>query len=245
MRVIWIALLGVALLAGSAAGATKGGSVDLVAYSTPKDAYGKIISAFQKTHGRERTHLQPVLRRLRRPGARGRGRPAGRRRRALARARHRPARRQGPRPEELGREQAPRHRLRLGRRLRRARRQPEAHQGLGRPGQARRRGDHAEPVHLGRRALERHGRLRRAAQAPARPTSRRSPTCTSSSTTSPCSPTARATRSQIFAQGKGDVAAHLRERGDLRRAEGRAHRVQDAEGDAPDREAGRADQDAA
>jgi sulfate transport system substrate-binding protein len=42
-------LLGVALLAGSAAGASKGGSVDLVAYSTPKDAYGKIISAFQKT----------------------------------------------------------------------------------------------------------------------------------------------------------------------------------------------------
>ena len=28
---------------------SQGGSVDLVAYSTPKDAYGKIISAFQKT----------------------------------------------------------------------------------------------------------------------------------------------------------------------------------------------------
>ena len=51
MRVIWIALLGVAVLAGSAAGASKGGSVDLVAYSTPKDAYGKIISSFQKTKG--------------------------------------------------------------------------------------------------------------------------------------------------------------------------------------------------
>ena len=49
MKIIWIALAGVALLAGSAAGATKGGSVALVAYSTPKDAYGKIISAFQKT----------------------------------------------------------------------------------------------------------------------------------------------------------------------------------------------------
>jgi sulfate/thiosulfate transport system substrate-binding protein len=49
MRVIWIALLGVAVLAGSAAGASKGGSVDLVAYSTPKDAYGKTISSFQKT----------------------------------------------------------------------------------------------------------------------------------------------------------------------------------------------------
>jgi len=49
MKSIWIALLGIALLAGSAAGASKGTTVDLVAYSTPKDAYGKIISAFQKT----------------------------------------------------------------------------------------------------------------------------------------------------------------------------------------------------
>jgi sulfate transport system substrate-binding protein len=44
-----LALIGVALLAGSAAGASQGGSISLVAYSTPKDAYGKIISAFQKT----------------------------------------------------------------------------------------------------------------------------------------------------------------------------------------------------
>jgi len=49
MKIIWIALAGVALLAGSASGASKGGSIDLVAYSTPKDAYGQIISAFQKT----------------------------------------------------------------------------------------------------------------------------------------------------------------------------------------------------
>ena len=49
MKIIWIALTGVALLAGSAAGATTGGSVALVAYSTPKDAYGQIISAFQRT----------------------------------------------------------------------------------------------------------------------------------------------------------------------------------------------------
>jgi sulfate transport system substrate-binding protein len=49
MKRIWIALLGAALLAGSASGASKGTTVNLVAYSTPKDAYGKIISAFQKT----------------------------------------------------------------------------------------------------------------------------------------------------------------------------------------------------
>jgi sulfate transport system substrate-binding protein len=49
MKAICIALVGVALLAGSAAGASSGGSVDLVAYSTPKDAYGTIIQAFNKT----------------------------------------------------------------------------------------------------------------------------------------------------------------------------------------------------
>src|SRR5215210_4229483 len=57
MRVIWFALLGiavllaggVALLTNSARGASKGGSIDLVAYSTPKDAYGEVISAFGKT----------------------------------------------------------------------------------------------------------------------------------------------------------------------------------------------------
>jgi sulfate/thiosulfate transport system substrate-binding protein len=49
MKIICIALAGVALLAGSATGASRSGSVDLVAYSTPKDAYGKIIAAFQKT----------------------------------------------------------------------------------------------------------------------------------------------------------------------------------------------------
>jgi sulfate/thiosulfate transport system substrate-binding protein len=49
MRLIWIALLGAALLASSATGASRGDSISLVAYSTPKDAYGKVVSAFQKT----------------------------------------------------------------------------------------------------------------------------------------------------------------------------------------------------
>jgi len=49
MKIIWIALVATAVLAGSASGASKGTTVDLVAYSTPKEAYGKIISAFQKT----------------------------------------------------------------------------------------------------------------------------------------------------------------------------------------------------
>lgn len=49
MRSICLALVLIAVLAGSAGGASQGGSVDLVAYSTPKDAYGRIISAFQGT----------------------------------------------------------------------------------------------------------------------------------------------------------------------------------------------------
>jgi sulfate transport system substrate-binding protein len=49
MRSICIGLILAAVLAGSAGGATRGGSVDLVAYSTPKDAYGHIISAFNAT----------------------------------------------------------------------------------------------------------------------------------------------------------------------------------------------------
>jgi len=49
MRRICIGLILAGVLAGSAGGATRGGSVDLVAYSTPKDAYTNIIGAFQKT----------------------------------------------------------------------------------------------------------------------------------------------------------------------------------------------------
>src|ERR671930_2100976 len=52
MRVISAtAAAGVAagFLLTSAGAATKGGSVSLVAYSTPKDAYAQLIPAFQKT----------------------------------------------------------------------------------------------------------------------------------------------------------------------------------------------------
>ena len=41
--------LGATVLLTSAGAATKGGSISLVAYSTPKEAYGQIIDAFQKT----------------------------------------------------------------------------------------------------------------------------------------------------------------------------------------------------
>src|SRR6202795_830697 len=49
MRRISLALLIALLLPALAAGASKGTKLTLVAYSTPKDAYGQLISAFQKT----------------------------------------------------------------------------------------------------------------------------------------------------------------------------------------------------
>jgi sulfate/thiosulfate-binding protein len=49
MRRISLALLSALLLPAIAAGASKDTRLTLVAYSTPKDAYGQLISAFQKT----------------------------------------------------------------------------------------------------------------------------------------------------------------------------------------------------
>src|SRR5881275_320400 len=49
MRRISLALLTTLLLPALAAGASKYTKLTLVAYSTPKDAYGQLISAFQKT----------------------------------------------------------------------------------------------------------------------------------------------------------------------------------------------------
>jgi sulfate/thiosulfate transport system substrate-binding protein len=50
MRRIWIALAAVLIFAGSATGAAQKTKLTLVAYSTPKEAYGKIISAFKDTN---------------------------------------------------------------------------------------------------------------------------------------------------------------------------------------------------
>jgi len=49
MRRISLALLVALLLPALATGASKGTRLTLVAYSTPKDAYGQLISAFRKT----------------------------------------------------------------------------------------------------------------------------------------------------------------------------------------------------
>src|SRR5258705_10887364 len=49
MRRISLALFIALFLPGLAAGASKDTKLTLVAYSTPKDAYGQLITAFQKT----------------------------------------------------------------------------------------------------------------------------------------------------------------------------------------------------
>ena len=70
--------------------ASSGGAktkLSLVAYSTPQVVYDEVIPAFQKTAAGKGVTLHAVLRRLRRPEPRRRGRPAGRRRR---RSRSRP-----------------------------------------------------------------------------------------------------------------------------------------------------------
>ena len=107
------------------------GSISLVAYSTPRDAYSKLIPAFQRHAGRK-GHLVPAeLRRLRRAGACGDRRPQGRRRRVLARAGHDLARQGGPRRQVVEEGAVPRDRHALGRRLRRPQGQPEAHPHAG------------------------------------------------------------------------------------------------------------------
>ena len=205
MRVIWIALIGVALLAGSAAGATKGGSVDLVAYSTPKDAYGKIISAFQKTKAGSGTSFSQSY------GASGdqaRAVAAGLKADIVALSLAPDIdllAGKGLVAEELGRQDP--HRgivsdsvvvfvVRDG--------NPKHIKGwddLVKPGVA---GDHAEPVHLGRRPLERDGRLRRTAKG--RQDDKQAIAYLKKFFQHvPVQPDSARTALQIFSQGKGDV----------------------------------------
>ena len=71
--------------------------------------------------------------------------------------------------------------------------------------EARRAGDHAEPVHLGRRALERHGRVRRRAALGQDAEAGRSTTSGRCGSTSSRSRRARARALQTFLAGRGDV----------------------------------------
>ena len=99
-RLLFAALLTFALMAVTACGGSsdsttgssssdKGSkSLSLVAYSTPEVVYDEIDPRLPEDRRRRGRQLQDVLRRLRRPEPRGRGRPHGRRRHVLARARH-------------------------------------------------------------------------------------------------------------------------------------------------------------
>ena len=151
--------------------------LSLVAYSTPREAYGKLIPLFQKTpQGEDVGFTQSYGA----SGEQARAVKAGLNADIVALS-------LAPDVDELvkaglvdanwKKQSLQGHGHELGRRLRRARRQPEEDQELGRPAPARRRGRHAEPVHLRRRALERHGRVRRVAEGSARRTSRRRRTC--------------------------------------------------------------------
>ena len=220
IRIAALAVALVALAAGVAACGSSDSKLSLVAYSTPQEAYEQLIPAFKKTAAGEGRRLQPVLRRLGRPGARGRGRAQGRRRRALARAGRRQAREGGQGRRELGPGPLRRLRHRLRRRARDAQGQPEEHQDLGRPGQARRRGDHAEPVHLRRRALERDGRLRRPARAGQDRSRRRWTTWSKLFKQRAGAGQERTRVAADVRRRQGRRAARLRERGDHRPAEG-------------------------
>ena len=149
----------------AAADRTSGTRLSLVAYSTPREAYGTLTSLFGKTTAGKDVDFSQSY------GASGeqtRAVKAGLKADVVALS-------LAPDMDELVKAgivdaeleppELPRHGHELGRRLRRPRREPEEDLRLERPAQARRRRRDAEPVHLGRRALEHHGRLRRVAEA--------------------------------------------------------------------------------
>ena len=115
---------------------------------------------------------------------------------------------------------------------------PKGIKTLGRPDEGGRRGDHPEPVHLRRRALERDGRLRRPARA--------GQVGGAGARVSPQAVRERHRPGQERARVADDVRrrqgrrpARVRERGDLRPAPGAAVRLRRARPDDPDRESGR------
>ena len=241
IRQVGVILLVGGTLAGAAAAATSGTKLSLVAYSTPKAAYAKLIPAFQKTAaGKGVTFTQSYGASGDQSRAVASGLPADVVA-LLARARHAPgSSRPGIVAADWNTGPVQGHRHRLGRRPRRPQGQPEAHQDLGRPRQAGRRGDHAEPVHLGRRALEHHGRLRRPAASTGKTAEAgaRLPQAALPATSSSQDKSARDALN-TFTGGKGDVLDRLRERGDHRAAEGPGGRLRHPGADDPDREPGR------
>ena len=222
---------------GSAPTGAEGGNIRLVAYSTPREAYAKLIELYRGGAGEGVSFQQSY-------GASGeqsrarRGGPARRRRRVLARARHDAPGRVRRRREGLERRRAQGHGHGLRRRLHGPRGQPEGDQDLGRPDEGRRRGPDPEPVHVRRRPLERDGRLRRPARAgqDARAGARLPEGAVRERRRSGQE---RARVVDDVRLGQGRRPPRLRERGDLRAAPGPAARVRRSRPDDPDREPGR------
>ena len=151
---------------GSDDGGSSGSKLNLVAYSTPKEAYEEIIPAFAKTAGGHGRDLLAVLRRTPATRPRGHRRAAGRRRR---RSRSSPTSRSSSRrssSRRTGTATATKgivtHSVVV---LAVRKGNPKNIKGwddLVKPGVEVL---DPEPVHLRRRTLERHGRLRRADRA--------------------------------------------------------------------------------
>ena len=250
MRVIWIALLGVALLARLCGGRVEGRHRS--AWSPTRrrrTPTGRSSRPSRRRRPGTDVELHPVLRRLGRPGARGRGRPARRRRRALARRPtstcssgkglvaeelERATRTTGSSPTRSScscvRKGNPKH--------------IKTWDDLVKPGvevitpNPFTSGGARWNVMAAYGAQLRAGKTDKQAIAylvqalQARPGLSRT--------------RARATRCRRSSPGQGRRPARLRERGDLRPAEGRAHvDYRDPEGDDPDREPGRGDEDGA
>ena len=225
-----IAASAIAATAGAETRAAKDVRLSLVAYSTPREAYAKLIPAFQKTPEGDGVSFTQSYGSS---GEQARAVKAGLRADIVALS-------LAPDIDELvkaglvdakwNRQSYKGHGPRLGRGVRRPRRQPEEDQDLGRPAQARRRGDHAEPVHVRRRPLERDGRVRvldqaqedeeagsgeaaqavrerrpfrtRARATPRTPSSRARETCCSRTRTRPSPPSAPARRSSTSSRAR-------------------------------------------
>ena len=94
--------------ASASSGDGSGGSLSLVAYSTPQVVYDEIIPDFNEDARRRGRRVQDVVRRVRRPVARRGGGPAGRRRDVLDRAGHDAPRRRRARRTATGTRRPPR-----------------------------------------------------------------------------------------------------------------------------------------
>ena len=132
-----LAVIALALPAAtSAPAASRDSNVNLVAYSTPREAFAEDHPRLPGDTGRQGRLLHAVLRRVRGAGAGGRS-PANPPTSSTSRSsRTWTAGRRPGWSRRTGSERVQGHRHPFGRRVRRAQRQPEAHPGLGRPRQA-------------------------------------------------------------------------------------------------------------